>query len=57
MKKILFLFIFLISCISTSSTEDVESPIIELPYQDLNGEFVSEDLSNKKTIIIFWADY
>ena len=57
MKKILFLFIFLISCISTSSTEDVESSIIELPYQDLNGEFVSEDLSNKKTIIIFWADY
>ena len=57
MKKILFFFIFLISCISTSSTEDVESPIIELPYQDLNGEFVSEDLSNKKTIIIFWADY
>ncbi len=57
MKKILFLFIFLISCISTSSTEDVESSIIELPYQDLNGEFVSEDLSNKKTIVIFWADY
>ena len=57
MKKILFLFIFLISCISTSSIEDVETPIIELPYQDLNGEFVSEDLSNKKTIIIFWADY
>ena len=57
MKKILILFIFLISCISTSSNEVDSSPTMEITYQNLNGEIVNENLTNKKTVIVFWADY
>ena len=31
--------------------------ISEITYQNLNGEYINEDLTNKKTIIVFWADY
>jgi len=45
------------SC-SLNSSNKVESiPIVELPYQNLDGQFVSENLTNKNTIIVFWADY
>lgn len=57
MKKMIFIFIFLISCSLTSSNEVETIPILELNYQNLNGEFVSEDITNKETIIVFWADY
>ena len=57
MKKMIFFFIFLMSC-SLNSSNKVESiPIVELPYQNLDGQFVSENLTNKNTIIVFWADY
>ena len=57
MKKLIFIFIFLTSCSLNSSNEVSTIPIIELAYQNLDGEFVSEDLTNKETIIVFWADY
>ena len=57
MKKLIFIFLFLISCSLVSSNEVETIPIIELPYQNLDGEFVSENLTNKNTIIVFWADY
>ena len=57
MKKLIFIFIFLTSCTLTSSNEVETIPIVELTYQNLDGEFVSEDLTNKETIIVFWADY
>ena len=57
MKKLIFIFIFLTSCSLTSSNEVATIPIVELTYQNLDGEFVSEDLTNKETIIVFWADY
>ncbi len=57
MKKLIFIFIFLTSCSLNSSNEVATIPIIELAYQNLDGEFVSEDLTNKETIIVFWADY
>jgi len=57
MKKLIFIFIFLTSCSLNSSNEVATIPIIELTYQNLDGEFVSEDLTNKETIIVFWADY
>mgnify|MGYP002845563563 FL=1 len=57
MKKLIFIFIFLTSCSLTSSNEVETIPIVELTYQNLDGEFVSEDLTNKETIIVFWADY
>ena len=57
MKKLILIFIFLVSCTSTSSNDVISAPIVELSYQNLDGEFVSEDLTNKSTIIVFWADY
>jgi len=57
MKKLTFIFIFLISCTLNQSNEVETIPILELTYQNLDGEFVSEDLTNKETIIVFWADY
>ena len=57
MKKLIYIFIFLTSCSLTSSNAVVTIPIVELTYQNLDGEFISEDLTNKETIIVFWADY
>ena len=57
MKKLILIFIFLISCTSTSSSEITSDPIMELTYQNLDGEFVNENLTNKNTVIVFWADY
>ena len=33
------------------------SSIEELVYEDANGNLVNEDLTNKKTLVVFWADY
>ena len=57
MKKLVLIFILLVSCTSTSSSEMTAAPIMELSYQNLDGELVNEDLTNKNTIIVFWADY
>ena len=57
MKKIVLIFIFLVSCTTTSNSEMHTASIIQLTYQNLDGEFVSENLTNKNTIIVFWADY
>ena len=57
MKKLFLIFILLVSCTSTSSSEMATAPIMELTYQNLDGEFVNENLTNKNTIIVFWADY
>ena len=57
MKKLFLIFIFLVYCSSTTSSEITTTPIMELTYQNLDGEFVSENLTNKNTIIVFWADY
>ena len=57
MKKLVLIFIFLLSCTSNSSNDMNAAPIMELTYQNLDGEFVNEDLTNKSTIIVFWSDY
>ena len=57
MKKLSLIFIFLASCTYSSSSEMTSAPIMELTYQNLDGEFVNENLTNKNTIIVFWADY
>ena len=57
MNKLVLIFILLVSCTSTSSSEMSTAPIMELTYQNLDGEFVNENLTNKNTIIVFWADY
>ena len=65
MKKIVFLLIFSF-CSSSSATQDIaveESEDIvavsstTLTYLNQHGEEVIEDLTNKKTLIVFWADY
>ncbi len=65
MKKIVFILIFSF-CSSSSATQDIaveESEDIvavsstTLTYLNQNGEEVIENLTNKKTLIVFWADY
>ena len=64
MKKFLVLILFLAFCSSgTDSTreESVQSAAVsnvdELVYEDTNGTLVNVDLTNKKTLVVFWADY
>ena len=65
MKKIVFILIFSF-CSSSSATQDIaveesEDTVVvsstTLTYLNQNGEEVIEDLTNKKTLIVFWADY
>ena len=70
MKRYLpILFIFLISC-SYGTSEEFESDLLEVvedstnvitettfKYIDTSEDIVTENFTDKKTIIIFWADY
>jgi GTP-dependent phosphoenolpyruvate carboxykinase len=65
MKKLVFILIFSF-CSSSSATQDIaveesEDTVVvsstTLTYLNQNGEEVIEDLTNKKTLIVFWADY
>lgn len=65
MKKLLLILIFSF-CSSSSATQDISVEESEdaiavssttLTYLNQNGEEVIEDLTNKKTLIVFWADY
>ena len=65
MKKLVFIHIFSF-CSSSSATQDIaveesEDTVVvsstTLTYLNQNGEEVIEDLTNKKTLIVFWADY
>jgi hypothetical protein len=66
MKKLIFLL--LISFCSAPSSvvnEDNDMQITDtesttekiLTYKNELGEFVDEDLTNKNTLVVFWADY
>ena len=64
MRRIIILLLLLSFCSSGSdSTSDeptksaTASSIEELIYEDENGNLVNEDLTNKKTLVVFWADY
>ena len=65
MKKLIFILIFSF-CNSSSATQEIsveeskETIAVSsttLTYLNQNGEEVIEDLTNKKTLIVFWADY
>ena len=65
MKKLIFILIFSF-CSSSSISQDISVEENEdtvavssttLTYLNQNGEKVIEDLTNKKTLIVFWADY
>lgn len=64
MKKLIFILIF--SFCNLSATQEISVQESEdtiavssttLTYLNQNGEEVIEDLTNKKTLIVFWADY
>ena len=64
MKKYFILLILLAFCSSNSDSSSDEptqsvaaTSIQELVYEDENGNLVNEDLTNKKTLVVFWADY
>ena len=64
MKKYIILFVLLAFCSSSSDSSSDEptqsvaaTSIQELVYEDENGNLVNEDLTNKKTLVVFWADY
>lgn len=65
MKKLIFILIFSF-CNSSSATQEISVEESKdtiavssttLTYLNQNGEEVIEDLTNKKTLIVFWADY
>ena len=66
MKKLIF--VVLLSFCSTQAVEVIDSPPIDnsklqntsplsITYENELGELVNEDLTNKQTLIVFWADY
>ena len=65
MKKLIFIlfFSFCSSSVSVDSTaadipdDTVNTSPTTLTYTNDLGDFIVEDLTNKKTLIVFWADY
>ena len=63
MKKAIIILLLLSFCSSGTNSSDAPalsvaaSSIDELVYEDPNGNLVNEDLTNKKTLVVFWADY
>ena len=63
MRKAVIILLLLSFCSSGSNSSDAPalsvaaSSINELVYEDPNGNLVNEDLTNKKTLVVFWADY
>ena len=64
MRRTIILLLLLSFCSSGSDSTSDEptqsasaSSIEELIYEDANGNLVNEDLTNKKTLVVFWADY
>ena len=63
MRKAIILLLLLSFCSSGTNSSDAPalsvaaSSIDELVYEDPNGNLVNEDLTNKKTLVVFWADY
>lgn len=64
MKKMLIVLIFIAACSQSAVVEDTNNSTdvlnnesTNLIYENEFGELVSQDLSSKKTIVVFWADY
>ena len=45
------------STIDVSTQSSASSNIKDLVYEDTTGTMVNVDLTNKKTLVVFWADY
>ena len=63
MRKAIIILLLLSFCASGTNSSDAPalsvaaSSIDELVYEDANGNLINEDLTNKKTLVVFWADY
>ncbi len=63
MRKAIIILLLLSFCTSGTNSSDAPalsvaaSSINELVYEDANGNLINEDLTNKKTLVVFWADY
>ena len=63
MRKAIIILLLLSFCSSGTNSSDAPalsvaaSSIDELVYEDPNGNLVNEDLTNKKKLVVFWADY
>ena len=64
MRKSLILILLFAFCsygsdstIDESTQSSASSNIKELVYEDTTGTMVNVDLTNKKTLVVFWADY
>ena len=63
MRKAIIILLLLSFCSSGTNSSDAPalsvaaSSIDELVYEDPNGNLINEDLTNKKTLVVFWADY
>ena len=61
MKRFILLFLFLVACSQSAEVETVESinVVSDTTFSFINTNLVedSENFTNKKTIVVFWADY
>ena len=61
MKKFIFLFLVFVACSQVAEVENANpvSVISDTSFTYINTDLAedSEDFTNKKTIIVFWADY
>ena len=61
MKKFIFLFLVFVACSQVAEVENADpvNVLSDTSFTYINTDLVedSEDFTNKKTIIVFWADY
>ena len=62
-KSLVLILLFAFCSYGSASTFDestqssASSNIKDLVYEDTTGTMVNVDLTNKKTLVVFWADY
>ena len=61
MRRFILFFLVFIACSQTVEVESVEpiNVVSDNTFSFINSDLIedSEDFTNKKTIIVFWADY
>tara|TARA_B100000686_G_scaffold323520_1_gene378354 strand:+ start:343 stop:528 length:186 start_codon:yes stop_codon:yes gene_type:complete len=61
MKRFILLFLVFVACYQSAEVETVESinVVSDTTFSFINTNLVedSENFTNKKTIVVFWADY
>ena len=61
MKRFILLFLVLVACSQSAEVQTVESinVVSDTTFSFINTNLVEdfENFTNKKTIVVFWADY